>query len=132
MTGHDQNGPRNSIQARNDGDPLAPWFAAARRTAPVPSAALMARVLADAHQSARAGARAHPAGGGRLRGRVRLGALAAGVALAALAGIWTGVSAPGPVQTVEALLWGSDPLAALEDDMVWIYTELLASPGDGS
>jgi len=117
-----------------DKDPLAPFFAAARDTAPKPSAALMARLQADAAQSLALRTQAAPRALAEYRPWRRAGgaALAAGLALAAVGGVWSGFSAPGPVQVVEAVLWGADPLDSLEDELDWLMAELDGTAGDGS
>jgi hypothetical protein len=80
-------------------------FAAVRDSAPRPSAALMARVEADAAaaQAARRPAPAHPAKARRRTGWIQaLGGrgVLAGLASAALAGLWLGVAKPAPVQAL--------------------------------
>lgn len=89
-------------------DDLDDLFAAARATGPQPAPALMARILADA---AAAQPRVRAA-----RPRFRLGALIsalggvsalAGMATAAVAGLWIGLAPPGAVDDLAARLWVS-------------------------
>ena len=89
---------------------LDDFFDAARAEAPVPSAALLGRVLADAGAEQAAwpvrGAVAAPARGGVLA--AILGLLGgwpavAGMASAAVAGLWIGVAAPDTVTGLAGL-----------------------------
>ncbi|MGP3697507.1 dihydroorotate dehydrogenase [Rhodobacter sp. NSM] len=108
---------------------LEDLFAEARRGAPVPSADLMTRILADAaaEMPAPVPVAPVPAPRGGRRWRVALfggGGLFAGLATATLAGIWIGVAQPAPV--AEAL-WGGSAGDQLESvDLVPGY-ELFAS-----
>lgn len=101
---------------------LEAFFAAARRAAPAPSEALMARVLADAEEtlprpaadtaadrtapSARPGPRVTGLRGllGTFGGWGGLG----GLATAALAGLWFGYAGPGDPASVAAMLTGGE------------------------
>jgi hypothetical protein len=92
-------------------DELELFFEAGRAAAPVPSAALLERVLADAqaHQPQRAPAVARPAPGRRTWAGL-LAALGgwpavAGLASVTVAGIWLGYAAPGGLDGVTAALW---------------------------
>jgi len=86
-------------------DPLDDLFALARRAAPEPSAALLARVLADGEAELAARAPAQPQPRGAPPGGIAIGALWAdllavvggwravgGLATATLAGVWIGFS----------------------------------------
>ena len=92
-------------------DELEAAFAALRAQAPRPDAALMGRVMDDAH-------RLVP---GRRRGwlrRVTGGwsvGVPAGLAVSLVAGVWIGVSAPGPLAALDAVLWGDPMWQALAD-----------------
>lgn len=122
-------------------DPLEAFLAAARATAPEPSTDLMARVRADAARAAaameRGGAMARPARGRIQRPAIRwratgAGALAAGLAAAALGGLWLGLAGPDVVATLETALWGADPLLALGADLDLLLAELGSDPEEGS
>lgn len=105
-----------------DDDPLEQVFAAARRAAPVPSEALLARILADAEDAmparsaARDPARRAPARGGFLRW---LGAPAGwgavgGLATATVAGLWFGYAGLGDADALARLV-GVDAVAGATD-----------------
>ena len=121
-------------------DPLSLYFDAARRAAPVPSDALMARIMNDA-------AHAHdpvPHTAARQRAATPLSWLrraladltrrplagAAGMAVVALCGLWLGVAAPGPVAQVELLLWGGDGYSAPDGELELLLAELTPDFGD--
>lgn len=75
-------------------DDLEELFAAARRHAPRPDAALLGRIAADAERAA-------PVHGWRgLWSAVGGWPAAAGFAAAALAGVWIGAAPPEPVESV--------------------------------
>ncbi|MGP3724126.1 dihydroorotate dehydrogenase [Cereibacter sphaeroides] len=93
-------------------------FAEARREAPMPSADLMARILADAAAERPAPAPARSAPRRRLSPWLLAlfggGGVFAGLATATLAGVWIGMAQPAPV--AEAL-WGGtagDPLESVD------------------
>ncbi|WP_132693181.1 hypothetical protein [Rhodovulum steppense] len=90
-------------------------FAAARTDRPEPSAALLARVMADAMAEAEARAasapapRARPTGGGlaRILGLIGGWPAMGGLATAGLMGVWIGYAAPGGFDAVTATMLGS-------------------------
>lgn len=93
---------------------LEAFFADARATAPVPSEALVERILADA-----AAAQVRPAPAPTPSRRNWLSELVstiggwpavAGLSAAAAAGVWIGVAAPGPLET-----WTTEMLGAAYD-----------------
>lgn len=112
-----------------DDDRLEDFFAAARRSAPAPSEALVARILADAEAAMPKAATAGPAPG------QRRGGLAAwlptfggwgGLATAALAGLWfgyagltdpaavaAGLIGPGAADETMQILPGGETVALL-------------------
>lgn len=116
-------------------DPLAPYFAALRKsgTGAPPGDALMARVLADAEaeQAAResAAARARPAREGALRSAFRaLGGwpAVAGLSAATVAGVWFGVNPPEALAiTAQTLLQGGAASYAvdLDPDATYLVAE---------
>lgn len=78
---------------------LETYFDSARRTAPLPSEAMLARIMADAER-VRAGApsaASHRPLKTRLRDLLGGWPTMAGLATAALAGLWIGTGLPGPV-----------------------------------
>jgi hypothetical protein len=77
-------------------------FAAARRTAPQPPAALLARIEAEAQAVHRARQPAPPRPARRFGWVAALGGngVLAGLATATLAGFWLGFSQPAPVSTL--------------------------------
>jgi hypothetical protein len=94
-------------------------FAAARAAAPAPSAALLARIEADArHHLPRPAARPARAPQGLLGRLVRAvggPAGAAGLATASLAGLWIGIAQPQGLTTLtEGLTAGLGATAALD------------------
>lgn len=94
---------------------LTPFFTAARAAAPVPSAALMARVLADAQAEAVRRPPAVPAVRPGRRGAVIGAMLSAiggwtgvgGLATAMAAGLWIGAAGLADPVTVTGGLWGA-------------------------
>lgn len=109
-------------------DDLEALFAEARATAPQPSAALLARVAADAYAAqpvGRADARPiRPAGGVLRRWFAGLGGgpVWAGLASIAVAGVWLGFAQPAPVSGL------TDRLSeALGQDSAFDYVELIPS-----
>lgn len=126
--------------AEPGGDSLNGFFAAARATAPQPSDALMARVQADAARAAAAMApprAGRPGGWGRVVDRVvrwrpgGAGAVVAGLAAAALSGLWLGLAGSDAVATLETALWGADPLLGLEAEFDLLLAELAPDPEAG-
>lgn len=112
---------------RQDED-LEALFAAARAAAPQPSAALLARVVADAYAEQPAG-RADPgpiptAGGAFRRWFAGLGGgpVWAGLASVAVAGIWIGFAQPAPVSSLTERV-----SEALGQDDAFDYVELIPS-----
>jgi hypothetical protein len=107
---------------------LAELFAEARATAPQPSAALLARIEADAASARPAGAPARPvsrpSGGALARWLAGLGggAALAGLASAAVAGIWLGVAQPAPVSAITGRV-----AEAFGQDSAFDYVELIPS-----
>lgn len=109
---------------------LAPFFTAARETAPAPSPDLMARVMADAEavqaqQGAVAGARpAAPRAGPWARLAQGLGGwpAMAGLGAAGLAGVWIGLSLP-------ETLPGLPPGAGADDYVVDIAPGMVLETG---
>lgn len=93
---------------RNHDTELETLFAATRSAAPVPSGALLARVLDDAAAVQRAGAATRPPATRRARPGWRATLAAAlggaggiaGLATATVAGVWIGFAAPAPVAGV--------------------------------
>ncbi|MGC9369234.1 MAG: dihydroorotate dehydrogenase [Paracoccaceae bacterium] len=84
-------------------DELEQFFEAGRATAPVPSAALLERVLADA-QAPRLTAAGRRIWAGLLAALGGWPAVA-GLASVTVAGIWLGYAAPGGLDGVTAALW---------------------------
>ena len=108
---------------RTDDDGLERLLAEARAQRPVPSAALMARIAADAQAVARAAAPARVAARPFRRLSAAVEALggriaAAGLAAAAVTGLSLGALQPAPLADAAAALWG-DPVSVtlgLDDD----------------
>ena len=92
-------------------DMLDDLFAQARDVAPVPSDALMARVMADA-DAAQLRAVAVPVAAPGVIARIldAIGGWPAvsGLAMATVAGIWVGVAPPASVQDVTAAMMGDE------------------------
>ncbi|MRH19502.1 dihydroorotate dehydrogenase [Rhodovulum strictum] len=94
---------------------LEALFSAARTDRPEPSAALLARVMADAMAEAEARAapapapRARPTRGGlaRILGLIGGWPAMGGLATAGLMGVWIGYAAPGGFDAVTATMLGS-------------------------
>lgn len=107
-------------------DDLDDLFAVARGTVPQPSAALMARILADAvaeqpRPATRPVPRLVPV---RFSLRALIAALGgmgamAGLATAAVAGVWIGLTPPTVVDDLAATLWTVD-----EGDQVDLFPDL--------
>jgi hypothetical protein len=114
---------RTDEPMRNDAG-LEAFFEAARKAAPEPSAALLARVLADAEAELAARARpAMPAVPRRpghwlnfVRGLGGWPALA-GMATAAVAGVWLGFATPDSLNTLSGGLLLPDSAAATSYDL---------------
>lgn len=92
-------------------------LAAARADRPVPSAALMARVLDDAQRLQPAAARplrrapARPGLMARLAQAFGGAGALAGMAAAMLAGVWVGLAQPAPLTLLTAALWPAEALS---------------------
>lgn len=95
------------IDGKQDGDDLDDLFAAARRVAPAPPDALMARVLADA-MAAQAAVRRAPRPGLLAQLREALGGWPAigGLATAGVVGLAIGIAAPAGLADLTAALLG--------------------------
>ncbi|MFN3936202.1 MAG: dihydroorotate dehydrogenase [Gemmobacter sp.] len=115
---------------------LEALFAEARAEPPVPSEALLARVLADARaaQPRAAGPAGSPAY--RIRGwRWRRILAPGGLAAAGLAGFWLGYALPGPVADLAAaaapglFAEPADSLGLIEPDALFLLAGL--DPEDG-
>jgi hypothetical protein len=120
MTMSDHNG-RDPIETGR----LEAAFAKLRGDAPQPSDALLARVLADADAETAVRARAGDAPASRSPWHSRWRALAAllggvqgiaGLATAALAGLWIGAFPPAPVIALEQALLGTPVLVQFDAD----------------
>jgi hypothetical protein len=101
-----------------DGD-LDDFFAAARRAGPVPSEALMARVVADAAalQPRPAPVAASPSGPGfwaTLAGVFGRSGAMGGLIAATIGGLWIGVVQPGPVATLAGQVWPTQQALSVE------------------
>lgn len=98
------------IDGKQDGDDLDDLFAVARRVAPAPPDALMARVLADAMaaQAAQAAVRRAPRPGLLAQLREALGGWPAvgGLATAGVVGLAIGIAAPAGLADLTAALLG--------------------------
>jgi hypothetical protein len=92
-------------------DMLDDLFAQARGTSPVPSDALMARVIADAdaiQPRAVAAPVARPGLMMRMLDAIGGWPAVSGLAMATVAGIWVGVAPPASVQDVTAAMMGDE------------------------
>lgn len=102
-----------------DGD-LDDFFAAARRADPVPSDALMARVVADAaalQPRPAPVASAVPSGPGfwsALAGVFGRSGAMGGLIAATIGGLWIGVVQPGPVATLAGQVWPQHEALSVE------------------
>lgn len=126
-----------------DDDQLEQVFAAGRRAAPVPSEALLARILADAENAmpVRSASRAAaPPGPARSPSRVGLlrwlGAPAGwgavgGLATATVAGLWFGYAGPGETGSLAASLIGAGTAAGATELLPGGDTILLLAGWEG-
>ena len=119
------------MDGKQDGDDLDDLFAAARRVAPAPSDALMARVLAEA-MAAQAPLRRATRPGLLAQLREALGGWPAvgGLATAGVAGLAIGLAAPAGLADLTAALLGQpadgylvDPLPELDFDIAMDLSE---------
>ena len=109
---------------------LEDFFQAARDTAPVPSAALLARVLADAAAQQPAPVAAPRRGiWRRLSGAVGGWPALAGLATATLAGVWIGYAAPGAVGDLAISAWPGGGVAYDVVDLIPSMDGYLAEDG---
>lgn len=106
-------------------------FAAERAAPPVPSAELLARVLADAQDALRPRKAARPTLGQRLAGVIRdLGGwpTIAGLATAGIAGLWIGIDPPPVLRDTVTAFWAADGM----DYLVDLAPDDLFSPEEGT
>jgi len=101
-------------------DPLAAHFEALKAQAPEPDAALLARIMADAdrEQAARMAPPPRSSRSGLLAGLVRtLGGwpAMAGLATAAMAGVWIGAAPPAGLTAAAQQVLGNDTMALMID-----------------
>jgi len=101
-------------------DPLAAHFEALKAQAPEPDAALMARIMADAdrEQAVHVAPLARPSHSGLLAGLVNaLGGwpAMAGLATAAVAGVWIGAVPPDGLAAAAQQVLGNDSTALMID-----------------
>lgn len=109
----------------HDEPDLTAHFAAARETAPVPDAALLARVLEAGEAVQRAPAAPHAVSAQGIAARVAgiwraVGGWpsAAGLATAALAGVWIGVAPPPVLQDTVQVWLGSGAAYVIDAEPV--------------
>lgn len=115
---------------RNEEELLECLFSEAREATPQPSEALMARILADAERQRSMTAASEPHGGlfRRLAATVGGWPSLAGMATAALAGVWIGYVSPGQLGGLATEFWpGADGYDLV--DMVPPMDEFLAEGG---
>jgi hypothetical protein len=102
-------------------------FAQVRGVAPVPSDALVARVLAEAKPPQAASApQAKPGFWERFSDMIGGWPAVSGLAAAVVAGIWVGVAPPSSVEDATAAFWGDEVSVSLfSDDLVFDAGELV-------